>query len=40
MAFRLVVTGIKAYRNRNGGDMPSPALAVSALNNGALLYEG
>jgi hypothetical protein len=35
-----VATGIKAYRNRNGGDMPSPALVASALNNGALLYEG
>lgn len=35
-----IAMGINAYRNRHGGDMPSPSLVASALNNGALLYEG
>lgn len=29
-----------AYRNRHGGDMPSPNLVASAIGEAALLYEG
>lgn len=35
-----VGTGVSAFRNRNGGDMPSAALVASALANAALLYTG
>ena len=33
-------TGVIAYRNRHGGDMPSAALVASAMANAALLYDG
>jgi hypothetical protein len=33
-------SGIVAYRNRNGGDMPSPSLVASALATASLLYKG
>ncbi len=33
-------TGVTAFRNRNGGDMPSAALVASALANAAILYDG
>ena len=32
-------TGITAYRNRHGGDMPNAALVAMALGNAASLYE-
>lgn len=32
--------GVTAYRNRHGGDLPSPALVASAFANAALLYDG
>lgn len=33
-------TGVQAYRNRNGGDMPNANLVASALANASLLYKG
>lgn len=33
-------TGVNAYRNRHGGDMPSPNLVASALAEASLLYSG
>lgn len=33
-------TGVHAYRNRNGGDMPNSNLVASALANASLLYDG
>ena len=33
-------SGVTAYRNRHGGDMPSTHLVASALANAALLYDG
>lgn len=33
-------TGVTAYRNRHGGDMPNSALVATAFANAALLYEG
>lgn len=35
-----ISTGVQAYRNRNGGDLPSPNLVASALANASLLYKG
>lgn len=35
-----IASGVTAYRNRHGGDMPSAALVASALSNAALLYNG
>lgn len=33
-------TGVTAFRNRHGGDMPNAPLVATALANAALLYEG
>lgn len=35
-----VNTGVTAYRNRHGGDMPNAALVATALANAAILYQG
>lgn len=35
-----IATGVKAYRNRNGGNMPSASLVATALNTSALLHNG